>query len=94
MCLSHCCLFLLNAAEDWLKPSVILGAFEARAARICVAHAQNLSKFENPEDGMFLYLDLCGSILMCVFFSFTSILPNIQWDHWRMVRQRISLRPP
>jgi len=31
----------------------MLEAFEARSARMCVARAQNLSKFANPEDGMF-----------------------------------------
>jgi hypothetical protein len=46
-------IYSINAAEDWLKPSVVLEAFEARSARMCVARAQNLSKFENPEDGMF-----------------------------------------
>lgn len=40
------------AAEDWSKPSVILEAFEARAFRMCVARAQSLSKFPNPEEGM------------------------------------------
>ena len=43
-------LVLFPAAEDWLKPNVVLEAFEARAARICVACAQNLSKFSNPEE--------------------------------------------
>ncbi|KAF5938411.1 hypothetical protein HYC85_022670 [Camellia sinensis] len=39
------------AAEDWLKPSAILEAFESRAARMSVACAQNLTKFTNPEEG-------------------------------------------
>lgn len=51
MCLSV--IYSINAAEDWLKPGVVLEAFEARSARMCVACAENLSKFENPEDGMF-----------------------------------------
>ncbi|OIW10848.1 hypothetical protein TanjilG_27794 [Lupinus angustifolius] len=38
-------------AEDWLKPNVVVEAFEARAARMSMACAQNLSKFNNPEDG-------------------------------------------
>ncbi|KAB5564108.1 hypothetical protein DKX38_004162 [Salix brachista] len=41
----------VQTAEDWLKPSVMLEAFEARSARMCVDRAQNLSKFANPEDG-------------------------------------------
>ena len=43
-------LVLFPVVEDWLKPNVVLEAFEARAARICVACAQNLSKFSNPEE--------------------------------------------
>ncbi|EEF37074.1 peroxisomal acyl-coenzyme A oxidase 1 [Ricinus communis] len=38
-------------AEDWLKPNVILEAFEARAARMCVTRAQSLSHYPNPEEG-------------------------------------------
>jgi acyl-CoA oxidase len=41
----------LLAAEDWLNPNAVLGAFEARAARKSVACAKNLSKFTNPEEG-------------------------------------------
>jgi len=39
------------AAEDWLQPNAVLGAFEARAAKKLVACAKNLSKFTNPEQG-------------------------------------------
>ena len=38
-------------AEDWLKPNIVLEAFEARAARMSVACAQALGKFANPEEG-------------------------------------------
>lgn len=41
----------ITAAEDWLKPSAVLEAFEARAFRMVVACAQNLSPFANPEEG-------------------------------------------
>ncbi|KAJ8555099.1 hypothetical protein K7X08_001597 [Anisodus acutangulus] len=41
----------VKQAKDWLKPSAILEAFEARAARMSVACAQNLIKFDNPEEG-------------------------------------------
>nr|DAD47719.1 TPA_asm: hypothetical protein HUJ06_017656 [Nelumbo nucifera] len=41
----------VQRAEDWLKPNVILETFEARAARMSVACAQNLSKFSSPEEG-------------------------------------------
>lgn len=40
------------AAEDWLKPDVVLQAFEARAARMSVACAQKLAEFSNPEEGI------------------------------------------
>ncbi|XP_010540819.1 PREDICTED: peroxisomal acyl-coenzyme A oxidase 1-like [Tarenaya hassleriana] len=41
----------VQRAEDWLKPGVVMEAFEARALRMAVACAKNLSKFENPEQG-------------------------------------------
>ncbi|PNX55941.1 peroxisomal acyl-CoA oxidase 1-like protein, partial [Trifolium pratense] len=41
----------VKRAEDWLKPNVVIEAFEARAARMSVAVAQNLSKFTDPEEG-------------------------------------------
>ena len=55
-------LVLFLAYEDWLKPNVVLEAFEARTARMCVACAQNLSKFSNAEEGK------CrsGAARMCV----------------------------
>ncbi|KAG6489353.1 hypothetical protein ZIOFF_050622 [Zingiber officinale] len=39
------------AAEDWLKPSVILEAFEARAIRMAVKCAKDISQFPSQEDG-------------------------------------------
>ncbi|CAL9104623.1 unnamed protein product [Musa textilis] len=38
-------------AEDWLKPSIILEAFEARAIRLAVNCAKNISKFPSQEEG-------------------------------------------
>ena len=54
------------AAEDWLKPSVVLEAFEARAIRMAITCAKNLSKAQSPEEGgsnfyllkLHLFLDL------------------------------------
>ncbi|KAK4389543.1 Peroxisomal acyl-coenzyme A oxidase 1 [Sesamum angolense] len=43
---------LRGMAEDWLKPGQVLEAFEARAARMSVSCARNLSKFANPEEGL------------------------------------------
>ncbi|CAL5355876.1 unnamed protein product [Camellia sinensis] len=39
-----------SIAEDWAKPRAVLEAFEARAVRMSVACAQNLSKFANSEE--------------------------------------------
>ncbi|MBA0740917.1 hypothetical protein Gogos_014100 [Gossypium gossypioides] len=41
----------VERAEDWLKPKVILEAFEARAARMSVTCANNLNNFPNQEEG-------------------------------------------
>ncbi|KAF3601346.1 hypothetical protein F2Q69_00034363 [Brassica cretica] len=41
----------VQKAEDWLNPAVVVEAFEARALRMAVACAKNLSKFENQEQG-------------------------------------------
>ncbi|KAK4801162.1 hypothetical protein SAY86_021649 [Trapa natans] len=45
------CTSNVQRAEDWLKPNVVLQAFEARAARMSVACAEKLSEFANPEEG-------------------------------------------
>ncbi|KAG0457272.1 hypothetical protein HPP92_022123 [Vanilla planifolia] len=41
----------VRKAEDWLNPSVILEAFEARAVRLAVNCAQNISKASSVEEG-------------------------------------------
>ncbi|KAG8480868.1 hypothetical protein CXB51_025500 [Gossypium anomalum] len=57
----------VERAEDWLKPSVILEAFEVRAFRMSIACAKNLSKFSNPEDGFSeLSPDLLEAALLIV----------------------------
>ncbi|XP_078440093.1 peroxisomal acyl-coenzyme A oxidase 1-like [Wolffia australiana] len=45
------CKSTANSAQDWLKPSVVLEAFEARALRMAVACAQEITKFPTPETG-------------------------------------------
>ena len=49
-------LFIGHVAEDWLNPDAVLEAFEARALRMAVTCAKNLSKFENQEQGTLLTL--------------------------------------
>ncbi|KAF6165355.1 hypothetical protein GIB67_018799 [Kingdonia uniflora] len=48
--LLQCCSDI-QQAEDWLKPTAILEAFEARVARMFVACARNISKMPSQEEG-------------------------------------------
>lgn len=69
--------FLFLSAEDWLKPNVVIEAFEARAARMSVAVAQNLSQFSNPEEGkLFDILFESQALLTCLcsLFILTDML--------------------
>lgn len=59
--------FPSSAAEDWLKPSAVLEAFEARSARMSVACAKNLSKFENQEEGTH-FVFAAFLFHFCIFF--------------------------
>uniref|UniRef100_A0A1D1Z8Z8 Acyl-coenzyme A oxidase n=1 Tax=Anthurium amnicola TaxID=1678845 RepID=A0A1D1Z8Z8_9ARAE len=45
------CASSASSAEDWLQPSIILEVFEARALRLVVNCAQNISNFQSPEAG-------------------------------------------
>ncbi|KAL8111477.1 hypothetical protein AgCh_019263 [Apium graveolens] len=45
------CRSTVERAEDWLKPSSIVEAFETRAFRMAVACSQSLSQFANHEEG-------------------------------------------
>ncbi|KAL8103166.1 hypothetical protein AgCh_027635 [Apium graveolens] len=48
--LMKCC-STVERAEDWLEPTPILEAFEARAMRMAASCAQNMAIFSNPEKG-------------------------------------------
>ncbi|KAL2489681.1 Peroxisomal acyl-coenzyme A oxidase 1 [Forsythia ovata] len=69
-------------AEDWLKPSVVLEVFEARAARMSVACAQNLSKFTNPEEGFAeLSADLVeAAVAHCQLIVVSKFIEKLQQD--------------
>ncbi|KAK9984729.1 hypothetical protein SO802_034254 [Lithocarpus litseifolius] len=69
-------------AEDWLKPSVILEAFEARSARMSVACAQNLSKFANQEEGFAeLSANLTeASVAYCQLIVVSKFIEKLQQD--------------
>ncbi|XP_022867012.1 peroxisomal acyl-coenzyme A oxidase 1-like [Olea europaea var. sylvestris] len=79
--LMQCCSDVQNA-EDWLKPSVVLEAFEARAARMSVACARNLSKFANPEEGFAeLSADLVeAAIAHCQLIVVSKFIEKLQQD--------------
>ncbi|MBA0789580.1 hypothetical protein Gotri_027378 [Gossypium trilobum] len=72
----------VERAEDWLKPSVILEAFEARAFRMSIACAKNLSKFSNPEDGFSeLSPDLLeAAIAHCQLIVVSKYIEKLQQD--------------
>nr|AQZ55555.1 acyl-CoA-oxidase-1 [Mangifera indica] len=72
----------VQRAEDWLKPSVILEVFEARATRMSVACAQNLSKFANPEEGFSeLLADLVeAAIAHCQLIVVSKFIEKLRQD--------------
>ncbi|KAK1408075.1 hypothetical protein QVD17_39707 [Tagetes erecta] len=47
--MQKCC--VVQTAEDWLNPGVIVEAFEARAARMVISKVQQLGVFDNQEEG-------------------------------------------
>lgn len=61
--------FRIYAAEDWLNPSAILEAFEARAIRMAVSSAQSLGDFPNPEEGDIFLIKLVLKLFSVCFFK-------------------------
>lgn len=76
------CRCAVQRAEDWLKPSVIMEAFEARAARISVSRAQNLSKFSNMEEGFAeLSADLAeAAVAHCQLIVVSKFIEKLKQD--------------
>ncbi|KAK9203447.1 hypothetical protein WN943_013701 [Citrus x changshan-huyou] len=72
----------IQKAEDWLNPSAILEAFEARAIRMSVACAQNLSKFTNQEEGFAeLAADLVeAAVAHCQLIVVSKFIEKLQQD--------------
>ncbi|KAK4844050.1 hypothetical protein QYF36_015791 [Acer negundo] len=72
----------VQRAEDWLKPSAILEAFEARATRMSVACAHNLSKFKNHEEGFLeLQADLVeAAVAHCQLIVVSKFIEKLQQD--------------
>lgn len=69
-------------AEDWLKPSVVIEAFEARAARMSVACAKNISKMPSPEAGFAeLSPDLAeAAVAHCQLIVVSKFIEKLQQD--------------
>ncbi|XP_044476667.1 peroxisomal acyl-coenzyme A oxidase 1-like [Mangifera indica] len=72
----------LQRADDWLKPAVILEAFEARATRMSVACAQNLGKFTNTVEGFSeLSADLAEApVAHCQLIVVSKFIEKLQQD--------------
>ncbi|MED6138994.1 acyl-coenzyme A oxidase, variant 2 [Stylosanthes scabra] len=72
----------VQKAEDWLEPNAVLKAFEARAAWLSVACAENLSKFTNPEEGFqALSADLAEvAVAHCQLIVVSKFLEKLQQD--------------
>ncbi|KAL9259766.1 Peroxisomal acyl-coenzyme A oxidase 1-like protein [Drosera capensis] len=72
----------VKKAEDWLKPSIIVEAFEARSARISVACAKRLSEFSNSEEGfMELSSDLVNAaVAHCQLIVVSKFFEKLQQD--------------
>ncbi|KAK9144548.1 hypothetical protein Sjap_004451 [Stephania japonica] len=72
----------VQKAEDWLKPSIIQEAFEARATRMAVASAQKLSTMPNQEEGFAeLSADLVEvAIAHCQLIIVSKFIEKLQQD--------------
>ncbi|KAJ4956491.1 hypothetical protein NE237_013274 [Protea cynaroides] len=76
------CRCSVQSVEDWLKPSIVLEAFQARAARMSVTCAENLSKFSSIEEGfMELSADLVeAAIAHCQLIVVSKFIEKLQQD--------------
>nr|GMD98265.1 peroxisomal acyl-coenzyme A oxidase 1-like [Ipomoea batatas] len=83
----------VQQAEDWLKPSAVLEAFEARAARMSISCARNVGKFANPEDGFAeLSADLVeAAVAHCQLIVVSKFIEKLQQDiPGKGVRQQLE----
>ncbi|KAF3668201.1 hypothetical protein T459_00658 [Capsicum annuum] len=72
----------VKQAMDWMKPSAIVEAYEARAARMSVACAKRLSKFDNQEEGFAeLAADLVeAAVAHCQLIVVSKFVEKLQQD--------------
>ncbi|VFR02198.1 unnamed protein product [Cuscuta campestris] len=76
------CCSKVNQAKDWLNPTAVLEAFEARAVRMTVSCAKNLSEFANREKGFAeLSADLVeAAVAHCQLIVVSKFLEKLQQD--------------
>ncbi|GMJ15075.1 acyl-CoA oxidase 1 [Hibiscus trionum] len=72
----------VQRAEDWLKPHIIVEAFEARSARMAVACSKNINKFPKQEDGFAeLSADLAeAAVAHCQLIVVSKFIEKLQQD--------------
>ncbi|WOG86311.1 hypothetical protein DCAR_0205513 [Daucus carota subsp. sativus] len=84
----------VKKAEDWLNPSAILEAFEARAIRMAVSTARSLGKFSNPEEGFAeLSADLAEvAVAHCQLIVVSKFINKLKQEiHGNGVKQQLIL---
>nr|GMC80935.1 peroxisomal acyl-coenzyme A oxidase 1-like [Ipomoea batatas] len=72
----------VQQAKDWMNPSAVLEAYEARAARMIVSCAKNLNNFANSEDGFAeLSSDLVeAAVAHCQVIVVSKFIEKLQQD--------------
>ncbi|KAL0296277.1 UNVERIFIED_CONTAM: Peroxisomal acyl-coenzyme A oxidase 1 [Sesamum radiatum] len=72
----------VKKSEDWLNYNQVMEAFEARAARMSVSCARNLSKYANPEEGFAeLSADLVeAAVAHCQLIVVSKFIDKMQQD--------------
>ncbi|GMJ11001.1 acyl-CoA oxidase 1 [Hibiscus trionum] len=72
----------VERAEDWLKPHVLVEAFEARATRMAVSCAKNINKFPKQDDGFAeLSADLTeAAVAHCQLIVVSKFIEKLQQD--------------
>ncbi|KAK8951545.1 Peroxisomal acyl-coenzyme A oxidase 1 [Platanthera zijinensis] len=72
----------VQKAEDWLNPSVILEAFEARAVRLAANCAQNISRANTPDEGFSeMSADLVeAAVAHCELIIVSKFIDKVQCD--------------
>nr|XP_043629337.1 peroxisomal acyl-coenzyme A oxidase 1-like isoform X1 [Erigeron canadensis]XP_043629344.1 peroxisomal acyl-coenzyme A oxidase 1-like isoform X1 [Erigeron canadensis] len=84
----------VQTAKEWLNPDAIVEAFEARAARMSVRCAQQIAKFENPEEGFAeLAADLVeAAVAHCQLIVVSKFFEKLKQEiHGKGVKQSLEV---